>query len=183
MPSDFLWLCQDPEPRAECFYDSTAVTLETQYNRYKNFGADFSRAIDTLAEINKRHYQTAHEKFRDKGGKLRDSWAHGNIRNRADDLASKDPKFKVLAEAYEWLYKTLSDYEHSAPVLAFQYLHFSPSTVHGRNTDNVGADLASKMGQLLGVLVGLMIEAACSLKVISKDMLRFGQQESKEGGS
>ena len=22
---DFLWLCQDPEPRAERFYDSTAV--------------------------------------------------------------------------------------------------------------------------------------------------------------
>jgi len=168
---DFLWLCQEPIVRARRFYDFTAVGFEAEYNRYVKLGIDLPPTATGAAEQNRGHFSRVADDFRDRKGKLRSEWAEGTIRSRAEALERKDPELKPLGEWYELLYKKLSDYEHSAPGLSFEYVQLDDRFVWAIPRKQIGQPTAHTYGQLLGLLVGLVFRAAIGLGVLDRARL------------
>jgi len=168
---DFLWLCQDLEARAERFYNSTAVSIEELFKQHKALGGNVLPATEFHAELNRHHFRQVHSDFQDRRGKIRKEWTPGSIRSRAESLAKANSDLKVLADSYDWLYGTLSDYEHSAPYLAFQYLSFEERTVRGVFSDVTHWDVARRIGNLLDVFIGLTVRQAIALEILTGESL------------
>ena len=80
----------------------------------------------------------------------------------------------MLAESYEWLYPTLSDYEHSAPYLAFQYLSPTSSTLSSRLTDDISPKLGEHVGQMVGIFFGLILDEACRQGILDRAKIIAG---------
>lgn len=165
---DFLWLCQEPVVRARRFYDFTAVGFEAEYNRYVKLGVDLPAVATDATQQNRGHFARVADGFRDKKGKLRSEWAEGTIRDRAEALGRKNQELKPLGEWYDLLYKKLSDYEHSAPGLSFEYVQWDDRSIWAVPRKEIGHPTAHTYGQLLGLLVGLVLRAAIEVGVLDR---------------
>lgn len=167
---DFLWLCQNPLVRAERFYDGLAVALDEEAKRYERREALPNKAAGHVRH-NRQHAARAANLFTDKRGKIRSEWAIGTIRDRASELGRADPELAALGDMYDLMYKKLSDFEHSSPALAFQYVDTSGDHLRARSRPSLNQETAQELGTLLGLLIGLVIRAGVNVGVLAREAL------------
>src|SRR5207249_1306049 len=110
------------------------------------------------------------DQFRNKRGRDRVEWTPGSIRDRANALAQHDEELGGLADLYELLYGTLSDYEHSAPVLCFFFVQREDRDIFAAPDPTIIPP--DKVAQALGVLVGALVAKTMGILGLSADDFR-----------
>ena len=168
---DCLWMCADPVPRTRLFYDSTAVAFERWRTMLGKAGAE-TFDVDTQVAINanREHHDRVVEKFQDRKGRVRVEWAPGSIRDRVNQLATSDPELQGLADVYDLLYGMLSDYEHSAPILCFQFVQRDDREIFA--VSNPMPMDATAFGRALGVLLGSLVLKTMTVLGLTRDAFR-----------
>lgn len=153
---DCLWMCSDPIARSRRFYDATAVGLERQRASLAASGAAFDS--DTAAAIaqNRAHFERASPQFTNKKGKVLTEWGSGSLRDRARDVARADPELDGLDTLYDMLYGALSEYEHSAPFLCFQFVRINDRLLS--RAPNPSSISKIQFGTALGLLLGALVK-------------------------
>lgn len=149
---------------------------EVEFDKHREilerFGTKFDPETAPMVRANQRIASRDRSKFVDKNGNVRAHWIAKSIRDRAVEVASARSELKALVDAYEWLYRPLSDFEHSAPHLVFKYLTFDDFTVRAARAEQIDNDLMKNAGRLLGLQLGVVVGYAVKEGLLSEREVR-----------
>lgn len=162
---DFLWICCEPVPRAQRFYDATGVALSTRTTRYAGTEALSAEEMTEAIASNETHASRVRNEFVDKKGKIRREWAPGSIRDRADAIAAARPGLD-LARVYDTVYGELSAIEHTEPFLAFEVVKLDGDRLAVAPRGRAGSHLGQPVAQVTGVVLSAILVGLSELGLL-----------------